>query len=120
MAIAVVIAGLGLRNQVDRIRLLGSTVPPPTKLDIAWSEDKLHEMLEAANPYRQAALFASISRQDFGLESARDLLGVLERCEPLVKEDPARGAYWRRRHELEEALKQEMNFPGRNTAAPAS
>jgi hypothetical protein len=96
-----------MRANLDRLTSFPFAHLPA--LEHNWTETEFISMLQAATVYRQATVLASISREQLGLQSSRDLLATLERCEPFIGHEPALGTYWRRRHELEEATKQEMD-----------
>jgi hypothetical protein len=74
---------------------------------IPATQDAWLAAIREGSPYRQAYLLATLSRDRLGLASPRDLLILIESCEPQVMSEPAQGFYWRRRHELEESLRQE-------------
>jgi hypothetical protein len=73
----------------------------------ACSEEDWLQQFKDGNRHHQAYLLSTMSRHNLSLSSDKELLRTIEQCEYHVADEPARGLYWRKRHELEESLKQE-------------
>ena len=80
----------------------GSRVPKSIDPS-AW-----RKMFVASSALNQANILNQTSHISVGL-SVRGFLELLESCEIDVKRDPAATIYWRKRHEIEEILKQEKS-----------
>jgi hypothetical protein len=86
---------------VSRLWHLKSTYPPNKFTAEEWK----HKINEAGTE-RQKALLLRTNHQTLGL-TPEVFLTLLYEIQPLIKKEPALSAYWERRHQLEEILKQE-------------
>ncbi|HEX4964419.1 MAG TPA: NACHT domain-containing protein [Thermoanaerobaculia bacterium] len=63
-------------------------------------------VLEKSSPHQQEDLLLRTRSQTLGLNPS-EYLALLERIEPLIKEEPALSAYWDRRDQIEQSIRQE-------------
>jgi hypothetical protein len=58
-------------------------------------------LFSTGNPYLQRIMLENVSYRRLGLKDERTLLALLERCEVMVRREPALSAFWRKRYDVE-------------------